>query len=34
MGVRDSKAGGRGPVLAFTPDEWQAFVGSVAVGEL
>jgi hypothetical protein len=30
--VRDSK-NARGPVLGFTPDEWDAFVGGVRNGE-
>ncbi len=29
IGVRDSKAGGAGPVLEFGRREWAAFVGSV-----
>ena len=29
VGVRDSKAHGRGPVLRFTRAEWTAFVASV-----
>lgn len=33
IGVRDSKQGGLGPVLEFTPAEWDAFVGGVAQGE-
>jgi hypothetical protein len=32
VGVRDSK-NSEGPVLRFTPDEWQAFVGGVRNGE-
>jgi Domain of unknown function (DUF397) len=31
--VRDSKAHGQGPVLAFTPHEWRIFVGAVKRGE-
>jgi hypothetical protein len=31
--VRDTKDGGRGPVLTFTPAEWAAFVGAVKLGE-
>jgi hypothetical protein len=33
IGVRDSKQHGLGPVLEFTPGEWQAFLGGVAGGE-
>ena len=33
VGVRDSKAHGEGPVLAFTPHEWRVFVGAVKRGE-
>ena len=32
VGVRDSKHI-QGPVLRFTPDEWQAFLGGVRNGE-
>jgi hypothetical protein len=32
IGVRDSKDS-EGPVLRFTPDEWQAFLGGVRNGE-
>ena len=32
VGVRDSKDPG-GPVLRFTPGEWQAFLGGVQNGE-
>jgi Domain of unknown function (DUF397) len=32
IGVRDSKDAG-GPVLRFTPSEWQAFIGGVQNGE-
>ena len=32
VGVRDSKDI-QGPVLRFTPDEWQAFLGGVRNGE-
>jgi hypothetical protein len=32
IGVRDSKDTA-GPVLRFTPDEWDAFVGGVRDGE-
>lgn len=31
--VRDTKDGGTGPVLAFTADEWTAFIGGVKDGE-
>lgn len=31
--VRDSKAGGSGPVLYFTPLEWESFLGGVKDGE-
>lgn len=33
VGVRDSKQQGRGPVLEFTPAEWEAFLGGVVGGE-
>jgi hypothetical protein len=33
IGVRDSKQEGLGPVLEFTPSEWDAFLGGVKVGE-
>lgn len=33
VGVRDSKQLGQGPVLEFTPTEWDAFVGGVKDGE-
>jgi hypothetical protein len=33
VGVRDSKQHGLGPVLEFTPSEWEAFVGGVRGGE-
>lgn len=29
VGVRDSKQHGLGPVLEFTPAEWDAFLGGV-----
>jgi len=32
IGVRDSKDA-EGPVLQFTPDEWNAFLGGVRNGE-
>lgn len=31
--VRDTKDNGNGPVLTFTPDEWEAFIGGVKDGE-
>jgi Domain of unknown function (DUF397) len=31
--VRDSKLGGKSPVLAFTADEWDAFLSGVNAGE-
>ncbi|BBH64849.1 hypothetical protein ACTI_15340 [Actinoplanes sp. OR16] len=31
--VRDTKADGAGPVLAFTPPEWEAFISGVKAGE-
>jgi hypothetical protein len=33
IGVRDSKAAGGGPVLAFTRSEWRAFLSGVTLGE-
>jgi hypothetical protein len=33
VGVRDSKQHGRGPVLAFSRSEWEAFLGGVRDGE-
>jgi hypothetical protein len=33
IGVRDSKQQGLGPILEFTPGEWDAFVGGVRNGE-
>jgi hypothetical protein len=33
IGVRDSKDNGRGPVLAFTLDEWAAFLNGAREGE-
>ncbi|WP_084478508.1 DUF397 domain-containing protein [Nocardia jejuensis] len=33
VGVRDSKDDGRGPALAFTPGEWDAFLSGVSDGE-
>jgi Domain of unknown function (DUF397) len=31
--VRDTKAGGAGPVLSFTAGEWGAFLAGVRAGE-
>lgn len=33
IGVRDSKAQGKGPILTFTPAEWDAFIGGAKDGE-
>ncbi len=33
VGLRDSKDNGKGPVLIFTPAEWDAFLGGVQDGE-
>lgn len=33
IGVRDSKAEGKGPILTFTRAEWDAFVGGAKDGE-
>ena len=33
VNVRDTKDHGAGPVLSFTPDEWQAFLEGAADGE-
>ncbi|MGW4844921.1 DUF397 domain-containing protein [Nocardia brasiliensis] len=33
VAVRDTKALGRGPVLAFTPREWDAFLGGILTGD-
>lgn len=33
IGLRDSKQLGHGPVLEFTPAEWDAFLGGVKGGE-
>jgi len=33
VAVRDTKDNGNGPVLAFTPGEWDAFVSGVSAGE-
>ncbi|MEU0536170.1 DUF397 domain-containing protein [Amycolatopsis tolypomycina] len=33
VAVRDSKQLGKGPVLIFTPGEWDAFLGGAADGE-
>jgi hypothetical protein len=32
VGLRNSRHPG-GPVLSFTPDEWQAFLGGARLGE-
>ncbi|WP_408638848.1 DUF397 domain-containing protein [Nocardia gipuzkoensis] len=33
VAVRDTKDSGRGPVLAFAPGEWDAFLMGVSGGE-
>jgi hypothetical protein len=33
VAMRDSKNSGSGPILCFTPDEWDAFVAGVEDGE-
>jgi hypothetical protein len=33
IGVKDTKRRGRGPVLAFTQDEWSAFLSGIKAGE-
>ncbi len=33
IGVKDAKHHGRGPVLAFTQDEWSVFLSGVKAGE-
>lgn len=33
VGVRDSKLGGNGPVLEFTPGEWAGFLAGAKTGE-
>lgn len=33
IGLRDSKDNGTGPVLAFTADEWSAFLAGAQQGE-
>jgi hypothetical protein len=33
VGVRDTKDHGAGPVLAFTQDEWSAFLSGAKAGE-
>ena len=33
VAVRDSKHNGQGPVLVFTPVEWEAFLGGVSDGQ-
>ncbi|MEU6561778.1 DUF397 domain-containing protein [Nocardia nova] len=32
VGVRDTKDRGRGPILAFEPDAWDAFLSGVTAG--
>jgi len=32
IGVKDTKRCGRGPVLAFTQDEWSAFLSGIKAG--
>ena len=32
IGIKDAKHHGKGPVLAFTRNEWSAFLGSVKAG--
>jgi hypothetical protein len=33
VAVRDTEMEGHGPLLVFTPDEWDAFLGGAAKGE-
>lgn len=33
VGLRDSKDGGRGPVLTFTGEEWASFLAGARKGE-
>jgi hypothetical protein len=33
VAVRDSKDKGQGPVLVFTPMEWEAFLGGISDGQ-
>ncbi|WP_167471469.1 MULTISPECIES: DUF397 domain-containing protein [Nocardia] len=33
VAVRDTKDNGIGPMLAFTPGEWDAFLSDISVGE-
>ena len=33
IGIRDSKDDGRGPVLAFTEEEWAAFIDAAKHGD-
>lgn len=33
VALRDTKDQGRGPVMVFTPAEWDAFIGGVQDGE-
>jgi hypothetical protein len=33
VAVRDTKDQGRGPIMVFTPAEWDAFIGGIQDGE-
>ena len=33
VALRDTKDQGRGPIMVFTPAEWDAFIGGVQDGE-
>ncbi len=33
VAVRDTKDNGTGPLLAFTPSEWDAFLNGMSAGE-
>jgi uncharacterized protein DUF397 len=33
VGVRDSKTHGNGPVLTFSPHEWDVFIAAAKAGE-
>ncbi|MEV5835821.1 DUF397 domain-containing protein [Nocardia sp. NPDC052112] len=33
VAVRDTKDNGNGPLLAFTPSEWDAFLNGMSEGE-
>ena len=33
FGIRDGKAGGSGPVLVFTEEDWRAFLAGAAAGD-